>query len=812
MSSNDNDQSETESSENVVEGSREPAGQHENHRGAAWPVTRRNTIRSGLGVGAFGLLPAVSNGGNGDPNGGQNGASGPTRSSLRVSLARKIARLDDDEELRLQLHTEPGRLDEAADVVRNAGGEIHAKYGTLIIADVRVAQIEGVANMPSVRLAGEYVPPEPHDVLDGTIREAAARAGLEVPDPDEPRTDAENGPLPTTEGVEITRADELHEQGITGDGVTIAIFDAFFDVTNEQYGDQVIATLGADPGDPGYEQAYENPGGHGDAVADIVAAMAPDAELVLGEVFSIPDFFFFDALAAVEENHPAVDVANFSVGFFMDFRIDGRDPISLRIDEFTSKTDAMFVNSAGNSAAVEEAWIWVGGGPVPIPLGLGDAYDSRGPGAFVQERGKRLLKFDEHFDADLPVSTRLPITAGLNVDVVVQSGFLGWTIVHWDADPDVDDQVYAARLFKHATAHQPLVVSRTRNPWETMDVLGEYFTDDVAITMDVQGGEWVVTDVTGEPEIAPIGPGTPTLTLPRGQRYTIENKAWPEHPLAFRHNVNGDSDVLLSQKAGVAGEFEDDPFVDWQDRGRRLAFTLTDGEPFLDDEPGLASLLNEYVSSADPDQTKGTVKTDPTPPIYVEVQRQKADEPHHFDVWAQFGGVNLPTPWATDPRTLGIPATSQDEDLVATGAVQAVDLGPGEGETRVAFERHAEDLKGYSSQGPTQDARRGLDLAAPSHVSTNARGPVEEVFGFNGTSAAAPHVTGGAGLLAEVTDDRAAIREALFAVERGINDPDVGAPGADNTKIGFGYLDVAAALAELTVESTAASAVLQPSR
>lgn len=127
--------------------------------------------------------------------------------------------------------------------------------------------------------------------------------------------------------------------------------------------------------------------------------------------------------------------------------------------------------------------------------------------------------------------------------------------------------------------------------------------------------------------------------------------------------------------------------------------------------------------------------------------------------------------------------------MLSVAAVQAVDLGPDDGETLLAFEQNAEELKGYSSQGPTQDSRRGIDIAGSSHVSTNARGSVEEVFGFNGTSAAAPHVTGAVGLLSEVSNDTDAIRNALFATGRGIADPGVGERGDNNTQIGFGYLD-----------------------
>ncbi|MED5371953.1 MAG: S8 family serine peptidase [Myxococcota bacterium] len=79
----------------------------------------------------------------------------------------------------------------------------------------------------------------------------------------------------------------------------------------------------------------------------------------------------------------------------------------------------------------------------------------------------------------------------------------------------------------------------------------------------------------------------------------------------------------------------------------------------------------------------------------------------------------------------------------------------------------------YSSQGPTDDGRIKPDIAAPSGVSTASYG----LLNFSGTSAAAPHVTGVAALLAEHM--RRARPEELTAALVDMAQ-DVGEPGVDN--------------------------------
>lgn len=590
------------------------------------------------------------------------------RSSVQLPLRRKIATDDDwsaatldrDEVLKVHVQITPGRLDDAVEVIEGTGGTVRHSFETAVIADLEAGKVQEVAESDAVRLVHE--PPEktPHRI---------------VPDGYEADEEWEllGESLPQTEGLEVLQAANLHEAGVTGEGVTIAIFDALFDVNNEQYADQVVATLGAEPGDPLYA-AYEFPGGHGDAVADIIASMAPDAELVLAEMFNVVDFE--DALQTIQEDYPEVTVGNFSVGYAHVMRIDGEDEISQAIEEyFTEDGDRIFVNSAGNSARVDWAWMWNPEEEAPVPLDQGSEGDLW-HGEFTDTTGNDLMEFEEILENPerLPISTGAP---GAQEPV-------GWVNVHWDADVEADDQVYEARLYPTPDADEPLedpetgepIISQTENPWEVLDIWGSWFED------------------------------------------------------------------------------EDDR-------------------------------------------------------IYLEVENIDADGDQYFDVWAQFGAVNIPpiggslleggTPLGKNDRTIGIPSTSQDEDLVSAAAVQAVDVGPGEGETEVAFDLNAGDLKGYSSQGPTQDGRQGIDLAGSAHVSTNAFGPIEDVFGMNGTSAAAPHVAGATALLVSGLGglDSGAVRSALADTGVGIADPDVDDP--PNPQIGDGQVNALLAAVELDI-------------
>jgi hypothetical protein len=97
----------------------------------------------------------------------------------------------------------------------------------------------------------------------------------------------------------------------------------------------------------------------------------------------------------------------------------------------------------------------------------------------------------------------------------------------------------------------------------------------------------------------------------------------------------------------------------------------------------------------------------------------------------------------------------------------------------------------YSSQGPTIDGRVKPDISGQSVVSTASfPGPVTcpanslGIGGFNGTSAAAPHVAGAAALVKAANPTFTPAQIQSFLEGRAL---DLGAPGKDNL-FGFGRL------------------------
>lgn len=102
-------------------------------------------------------------------------------------------------------------------------------------------------------------------------------------------------------------------------------------------------------------------------------------------------------------------------------------------------------------------------------------------------------------------------------------------------------------------------------------------------------------------------------------------------------------------------------------------------------------------------------------------------------------------------------------------------LAPGvaKGVTAVgAYSVQTGDVARYSSAGPTVDGRRGVDIIAPTSVTTDAYSPSL----FSGTSAAAPHVGGAAALLLSVNDSASA-RDVETALMTSATDVD--SPGRD---------------------------------
>ena len=118
--------------------------------------------------------------------------------------------------------------------------------------------------------------------------------------------------------------------------------------------------------------------------------------------------------------------------------------------------------------------------------------------------------------------------------------------------------------------------------------------------------------------------------------------------------------------------------------------------------------------------------------------------------------------------SIGIPATAR-----TALAVGAVEVSKGQ-------------LEPYSSHGPTDDNRLKPEVVAPTVVKTMAYRSTQDPDGrFNGTSAAAPHVSGFAALIkqAGARQNVEQLRRTVIAAVRGIGTP------VPNNAYGYGHID-----------------------
>lgn len=167
---------------------------------------------------------------------------------------------------------------------------------------------------------------------------------------------------------------------------------------------------------------------------------------------------------------------------------------------------------------------------------------------------------------------------------------------------------------------------------------------------------------------------------------------------------------------------------------------------------------------------------------YVGIQAQRQTRPAVFDLFVYAGDPAFPEP----PHSLNTPGDAAGS--LTVGATSWRD----------------DSLPLYSSQGPTNDGRVKPDLSAPAGVSGTAYGE----SGFEGTSAAAPHVSGAAALVWGRYPEWN--REAVVAFLEG-HAVDLGDPGPDPA-FGHGRLQLPDPNLEYTPEASPPSGSRQAQR
>ncbi len=161
-----------------------------------------------------------------------------------------------------------------------------------------------------------------------------------------PRSGVTNQRILEGEGPDATSALEVHDSGITGDGIKVGIIDpggfyAFQDLLGTRLPDssQVFVMPGQDA-----DYLNDRTGPHGTACAEIVHEMAPDATIYIAQAQSGPEL----AAAAQWMVDEGVDIINYSAGNI--YMPPNNSTPASELVTLVNNEDVLWVNSSGNFA------------------------------------------------------------------------------------------------------------------------------------------------------------------------------------------------------------------------------------------------------------------------------------------------------------------------------------------------------------------------------------------------------------------------------------------------------------------------------
>lgn len=159
--------------------------------------------------------------------------------------------------------------------------------------------------------------------------------------------DESDGTIVETEAY-AEEIEEIHKQGVTGDGVRVGIIGSAFDPTHEAIADRVRSHRNLELG----QQSVSPDPDHDTAVAEVVAETAPNAELELVSIGSQPSATVYHE-AVGQLVYRDVDVILDAGSYFPQSRADAE--AFDRAVESAREDGVVFVTSAGNYA--EHNWL-----------------------------------------------------------------------------------------------------------------------------------------------------------------------------------------------------------------------------------------------------------------------------------------------------------------------------------------------------------------------------------------------------------------------------------------------------------------------
>ncbi len=310
-------------------------------------------------------------------------------------------------EVEIRIETKPDSLDQVERHVKAAGAEIVSSYHREVIARVNLGMVPTLADSHAIRLIALH-----------------------------------EGPEDASGGVATTQADLLHQIGLTGEGVTIAVIDSEFNLDNEVYADQVVHTIGDDSFYEEDDEDFEE-GLHGTNSAEVVAHMAPDADLVLASTRDRTLTHIIHRITDENTSWGPVDVATQSQTY-RGRRLDGLDNVSILIQDNFLDGDRLYTSAAGNNATT---------------------YHWDGP--FIDANDNDLLEYDDQGTERFEI-TKHP---GFGEDFEDVTGDID---VYWDLDWDASGGEFEVRLFDAETGGNLIDSSSTdETPYERVSVTGD---------------------------------------------------------------------------------------------------------------------------------------------------------------------------------------------------------------------------------------------------------------------------------------------------------------------------------------------------
>lgn len=255
--------------------------------------------------------------------------------------ARETGLLSEQDELRLTLVLTDTNTQPVVDKVKSLGGKVAAAAENLV--DV-LFPLQTAINSLSGNNSQNF------------LQELAAMTTVrEVRVTPIPRNEGITYPPGTTieelqpliqalvvEGVAVSGADKWHAAGYKGKGVKIGIIDGGFGGYESLLGKELPQSVNLKSFRPNGDAGKDV---HGTAVAEIVYAMAPEAEIILCPIYG--DASYVQAVKYLVDE-AKVDVIQQSQGWH-DTRGDGTDKRSDQVN-YANEHGVVYVKSAGNEA------------------------------------------------------------------------------------------------------------------------------------------------------------------------------------------------------------------------------------------------------------------------------------------------------------------------------------------------------------------------------------------------------------------------------------------------------------------------------